>query len=122
MKRAFYTYWLVYLIIMAVSLSGLSAPLWVAEGVKILFFLSYVYLAGYPMYFMYVHQRRVDDIEERYLEGIIVSFIVRSLLWVCASYGLKDRWELLTFFGGGMLFYYIFEIRIKLKRIEKYIY
>lgn len=118
MKKAFYTYWFAYLTLMAVNLSGLTACLWVSQLFKVVFYLTYIFLAGYPMYVMYIHHRSLTEINHKYLKAIIVSFIVRSMLWICASFGYSDRWEVLAFLGGGMLFYYIFEVRLKIKKIE----
>lgn len=119
MKKAFYIYWFVYLILMAVNLSGLTAPLWVAKLFDVSLTLTYIYLGFMPMYMMYVYGEKLNDIDQKYLEAIIVSFMVRSILFVFSIYGLDSRYDILTFFGGFMLVYYICEIRLKIKAIDK---
>lgn len=76
-------------------------------------------LAFIPMLHKYEGMEKPKDINAIYLEALFVSFCMRSMLFVLSFYKLDKRADILIALGGLMLGYYIFDVRTKIKRIEK---
>lgn len=86
---------------------------------KIVQFLTYFMLAFVPMLHKYEGMENPKGINAIYLEALFVSFCFRSMLFIASFYKLDKRLDILIALGGLMLGYYIFDVRKKIKAIER---
>ena len=130
MKWTFYISWITFILLMIINklVNGYPSiasyvPYWATYVFKLAQFISYFMLAAVPMIHKYEGLEKPKGHTLVYLEALVISFFVRSLLFIFSFFkvdnmSMDNRMDILASFGGFMLLYYIFEIRLKIKRLE----
>lgn len=129
MKKVFYIYWISYLFLIFINNIGLVLPLWTADVYKAAMHANLLYLPLHTLFKVWDRTdnpesiiKKLSSIDNIYLEAIIVSFVFRGMLYILSVWKLENRWDILAIFGAVQMAYFLFDVREKLKRIEKYIY
>lgn len=121
MKKIFYIYWCWLLLLILLLNIGLVLPLWTVNIFKVILFLNFAFVILAPLLKIMENYNKLTKIDHKYLEGIFISIILRCILYCFSFYRLDQRWYILAWVGILMLGYYIFEIRLKIKDIEKHL-
>lgn len=112
MKIAFYLYWSLYILLMFIS--DINMNLQMSYFVLSLQWLTLIFIGAYPMYNIYVYQETVDN---KYLLGCMVSFIMRGIVILFAIYGLDNRNYILMVSGIVIILFYLIGAGEKRKNI-----
>jgi len=117
MKKAFYIHWVVFGILTILEIIGINLTFEQSKIALALYWINFASVAFYPMYNIYVYQERISDLDQHYLHGCMVSFGLRTLLFIMGIWGWNDKVYILTLCGFVMLIYFIFDIGRKLDKL-----
>lgn len=127
MRITFYISWITFISLVVINKFVTSSPDWAPYVFKCAQFLSYFILAAVPLCHKYEGLDEPTGVKLIYLEALVVSFFLRSLLFIFSMFKIdgvvmSNRMDILAALGGLLLLYYIFEVRGKIRNLEKKIY
>lgn len=104
-------------------------PLWTTDVYKAAMHANFIYLPIHTLLKIWDRTDRLDILIQKlsrvdtvYLEAILVSFTFRGILYILSVWKLDNRWDILAVFGLMQLGYFVFDMRKKIKQVEKFIY
>lgn len=116
MKITFYIYWAWYIIatlfIVNMDLTPFSAKLFVCVH-----HVSFILIVVVPMAHLVIMQEKLDRVNWKYIEGCMLSFILRGFVFIMNVWGLKNNYNILALCGMVMTLWYVFNIDKLFKKV-----
>jgi hypothetical protein len=117
MKLTFYVYWVWYICATLFLLSDIELTQFQAQMFTAIHYLSQSFLVIIPISIIFIYQIRHDKVDMKYLEGCLISFILRSMLTVASIFGMQDRWLFLALCTMIIGLWYIFNLEKIFKKL-----